>query len=71
MERSSASSERCAVQGGITAMSEVAACTDNLDLHTSICCKFLKVNTAKGIETPSKIIIIEIQPLCSEEDVHT
>ena len=71
MKRSSASSELCAGQVSITAMSEVAACADNLDLRTSICRKFVEVNTAKGIETPSQIIIIEVQPLCSEQDVHT
>jgi hypothetical protein len=70
MKRCSASSELSAGQGSITAMSKVAACADNLDLRTSICRKFVKGNIAKGIETPSQIIIIEVQPLCSEEDVH-
>jgi hypothetical protein len=62
--------ELIAVQGiRITAMS--AARTFNLDLFTSVCRKSLKVDTTKGIKTPSQVIIGEEKSRCNEEDVPT
>jgi hypothetical protein len=52
----------------ITAMG--AACTLNLDLTTSVYHKCLKVDTAKSIETPSQIIIKEVQIICNAKDGH-
>jgi hypothetical protein len=54
---------------GITAVG--AACTLNLDLTTSACHKMLIVDTTKGIETPSQIIIVEVQILCNAKDAQT
>jgi hypothetical protein len=50
---------------------EVTACTDNLVLSASVCCKMLKVATAKGIETSSQVITVEGQFICNGEDAHT
>jgi hypothetical protein len=53
---------------GRTAMG--AACTLNLVLPTSVSYKLKVGDTAKGIKTPSQNIIIEVQVLCREQDVH-
>ena len=47
------------------------ACAINLDLFTSVCRKLFKVDTAKGINTPTEVIIIDKQRLCIEKDAHT
>jgi hypothetical protein len=48
-----------------------AACTDDLVLSTSVCCKKQHVDTAKGIETSSQVITVENQPIYNAEDAHT
>jgi hypothetical protein len=50
---------------GVAAMGELAACAIYLDLSTSICRKEIKVNAAKGIQTPSQVVIGECQSLCN------
>ena len=57
--------------GSIAAMSKVAARTLNLNLCTSIRNKVLKVFPAKGIKTPTQIIVKELETVCNKEDVHT
>jgi hypothetical protein len=57
--------------GSIAAMSKAAACTLNLNLCTSIRNKVLKVFPAKGIKTPTQIIVKELETVCNKEDVHT
>jgi hypothetical protein len=49
----------------------IAAFTLNQNLFARVCRKHFKVNTTKGIKTPSQIIIIEKESLCDEKDVHT
>ena len=49
----------------------IAACAIYRDFFTTVYRKNFKVDTAKGINTPSQIIIIEKQRLCSEKNVHT
>ena len=55
---------------GLTA--SIATCANNLDgLVTSVCRKPFKVGiSTEGIKTPSQIIVIEVQLICNEEDVH-
>jgi hypothetical protein len=49
----------------------IAACAIYRDFFTTVYRKKFKFDTAKGIYTPSQIVIIEIQRLCNAKDVHT
>jgi hypothetical protein len=67
MKGSSACSDYCASSGfNITAV--CAAVTRNRILSTSVGRNVLNADIAKGFETPIKVIVKEVQPLCNKKE---